>query len=288
MKILKNILKCTFWLLILALLVSPLGLIFYISSQEMEAYQPPEAPLLQETAYGAVAQARRQDVEEYITVAGTFVSRACGYMELEQEFPSRIRWDVSVGDEVQEGQVLGTYQGTPVVSTLNGILVENNSYSAGDAYLKVQLLEPLELECRVTDRVLTSLKRYAEELTTEDGTAVTVTYTGIVKDANGTTLVRLAIDSEDHYYGEVLPELRLLTGRSYSQTLVLDASCLYQKEPGENNPWYARRVTAEGLFLGEVTVQVGYSNGDVVCVSGVNEGDYFDTGYQAIAQGGVS
>lgn len=85
-------------------------------------------------------------------------------------------------------------------------------------------------------------------------------------------------------YGMEVKELKLLTGRSYLQTLILSAKCLYQKEEGPDQPWYARRVTADGYFLEEVEMEVGYSNGAVVCVSGINEGDYFDTGYQAIAK----
>lgn len=285
MKILKGILKTFFWLVILALLVAPVGLIYEISNREMAEYQPPSVPLLQETAYGSVAQAYREDIYEYITVSGTFVSNTYGYMELAQKNPGLIRWDVEVGNEVQEGQVLGTYKGEPVVSTLTGILVANNSYSSENAYLKVRLLGPLELECRVPDRILSVIKREDTVLTTEDGTSVTLAYSALVKNPDGTTNVRLSVDSDSYFYGQTLQDLKLMTGRSYLKALVLDEDCVYQKTSGNDQPWYARQVTSDGRFLKEVQVNIGYQSDGLICVSGISEGDYFDTGYKSVVEG---
>lgn len=288
MRIVKRFFKGVFWLLILVLLVAPLGLIYHISQGEMQEYQAPTVPVLRETAFGSIAQARREDVAECISVSGTFVSKTWGYMELTQKNPNLIRWDVTVGDEVREGQILGDYRGESIVSTLTGIVLEINSYNPENAYLKVQLLEPLELECHVTDRILTTLKHADAGMSTENGEAVTLTYAALTKNKDGTTTVRLSIASEDYSYGETVEDLNLMTGRSYTMALVLPAKCLYQKTVGEEQPWYARQVTAGGYFISEVEVNVGYSDGKLVCVSGINEGDYFDTGYQAISQGSAS
>lgn len=285
MKILKGILKTFFWLLILALLIAPVGLIYEISNREMQEYMPPAVPLLRETAYGSVAQAHREDIYEYITVSGTFVSNTYGYMELTQKDPGLIRWDVEVGNEVQEGQVLGTYKGENIVSTLTGILVANNSYSPENAYLKVRLLGPLELECQVSDQILSAIKREGTVLTTEDGKAVTLTYSALVKNPDGTTKIRLSVDSDSCFYGQTLQDLKLMTGRSYLKALVLDENCVYQKTAGDDQPWYARQVTADGQFLKEVTVNIGYQSDGLICVSGVSEGDYFDTGYKSVVAG---
>lgn len=286
MKFLKGLLKCLFWLLILALLVAPLGLIYQISSAEMLEYQTPTVPDLRESAYGTVVQARREDVQEYVTVSGSFVSQSFAYMDLTQRDPSLIRWLVEEGDEIQQGQVLGTYRGEDVVSELSGILEERNTYNPENAYLRVRLLEPLLLECRIPDQTLKALKRTDAALTTADGRDVRLEYTALTKNDDGTTTVRLAIDGVDYAYGQEQKELRLLTGRVYSQALVLEAKCVYQKEPGENNPWYVRRVTKEGYFVQERKVGIGYSNGELICVTGVSEGDYFDSGYKAIVEGG--
>ena len=280
MKILKSTFAGAFWLLIIALLVTPLGLIWQISQNEMAEYAAPEVPVLQETAVGDIIKATRQDVQEYVILSGTFTSTEYAYMDLNARQASSIRWIVDIGDEIQEGQILGTYKNTEIISTVSGILVEMNTYSASP-YLRVQQFSPVVLEARVDDRTLSALT-LAEELATENGESVTLEFHSMQKNPDGTTDVLLSIDSEKYTYGQELWELRILTGRVYRKTLVLPAKCVYQKETGENAPWYARMVTEEGIFLMEMEVQIGYTNGDVVCISGVEEGAWFDSGYKAI------
>ncbi len=285
MRILKGMLKTVFWLVMLALLVLPVGLIYEISNREMEEYEPPKMPILSDTSYGEVVQAYRTNIEESIMISGQFTSNTYAYMELKQEKPSLIRWNVNVGDEIQEGQVLGVYQGTNVVSTLIGILKERNAYGE-DSYLKVLLLKPLELECSVSASVLSTLKREGVELKTQKGEVVTLLWSAVVPNADGTINVKLSIESDSYYYGQKMENLKLVTGNVYQNVLALDKDCVYQKEKGEDEPWYARRVTKEGTFLMEVELSVGYETADMICVSGnVNEGDYFDSGYKAIVEG---
>lgn len=283
MKILKSILTGAFWLLIIALLVAPLGLIYQISQDEMAEYATPEVPILRETAVGDVAQATRQDVAEYVILSGSFTSTEFGYMELSSKQASAIRWIVDIGDEIQEGQILGTYKGKDIVSTVTGILTEMNPY-ATSPYLRFQLFTPVVLEARVEDRTLSMLKR-SEALITEDGETITLAFASMQKNSDGTTNVQLSIESDRYTYGQELSELRILTGRVYGNTLVLPSDCVYQKNEGEDEPWYARQVTEDGILIMEIEVQIGYGNGDVVCVSGVEEGAWFDTGYKAIAGG---
>ncbi len=283
MKILKSFFVGLFWLLIIALMIAPLGLIYQISNAEMAQYATPSAPVLREVAIGGIAQACRTDVHEYVTLSGSFTSDAYAYMELEYKNPGIIRWQVYTGSEVQEGDVLGTYKGEEILSTQTGILVENNAYSA-DPYLRFQLFTPVEFSCRVEDRTLSILKRN-DTLTTEDGETVRLVFASRQKNPDGTTNVRLSIDTDRYTFGQALNELRILSGRVYQKTLVLPAACVYQKNVGEDEPWYARQVTEDGIFVREREVKVGYSNGDVICVTGVEEGEYFDTGYKAIAGG---
>lgn len=283
MKILKSLLTCVFWLLVIALMVAPLGLIFQISKDEMSKYAIPTAPVLRETAIGSIAQATRQDVAVYVTVSGSFTASESVYQELDYKSPDKIRWLVSHGDEVQVGQVIGTYNGENVVSEHTGILVEMNTYGT-DAFLRIGLFEPVELSCRVDERTLSVLKR-SESLLTDNGELVTLLYASQQKNPDGTTNVRLTIDTDKYTYGEVLNELCIMTGQVYQRTLVLPVDCVYQKTAGENEPWYVRQVTAEGIFLTEREIQIGYSNGDYVCVTGVEEGECFDMGYKAIMGG---
>ena len=283
MKILKSIMICAFWLLVVVLLVAPLGLIFQISKDEMAQYTTPTAPVLRETAIGSIAQVTRQDVAVYVTVSGSFTATNSVYQELDYESPDKIRWLVSHGDEVQKDQVIGLYNGENVVSEYTGILAEMNTYGT-DAYLRIALFEPIELNCRVNDKTLSVLKR-SDSLLTDNGDTVTLLFASQQKNPDGTTNVSLRIDTDKYTYGEVLNELRIMTGQVYQRTMVLPVDCVYQKTVGENEPWYARQVTAEGIFLTEREIQVGYSNGDYVCVTGVEEGEYFDMGYKAVVGG---
>lgn len=283
MKIMKSVLKVVFWLLIVALLLAPLGLIYEISVRERAAYEAPSAPVIREGAIGASIEATRQDVDEYVRISGTFISREYDYIELSQRNASEIRWDVQVGDEIQVDQVLGTYNGKEIVSTMDGILMEINSY-ATKPYLKVQLLTGLELECNLSDKVIKQLRR-AEALTTHDGVPVSITYIANVKNDDGSSRVLLTLDSDSYFYGEAVRDLKLYTGYVYTGALVLPEKCLYQKNVGENQPWYVRQVTEDGYFIEELEVQRGYSNGDLVCVTGIEEGTFYDNGYQVIAEG---
>ena len=245
MKIMKNVLKVVFWLLIFALLLAPLGLIYEIS--------------------------------------GTFISREYAYIELTQKNPGEIRWDVQVGDEIQVDQVLGTYDGKQILSTMDGILMDINAY-ASKPYLKVQLLTGLELECNLSDKVIKQLRR-AEALTTQDGVPVSITYIANVKNDDGSSRVLLKVESDSCFYGEAVKDLKLYTGYVYTGALVLPEKCLYQKNVGDDQPWYVRQVTEDGYFIEELEVQRGYSNGDLVCVTGIEEGTFYDNGYQVIAEG---
>ena len=174
---------------------------------------------------------------------------------------------------------------TKLIDTLGltGIILEMNTYGT-DAYLRIGLFEPVELSCRLDDRTLSILKR-SDSLLTDNGETVTLLYASQQKNPDGTTNVRLTIDTDKYTYGEALSGLRIMTGQVYQRTMVLPVDCVYQKTAGENEPWFVRQVTAEGIFLTEREIQIGYSNSDYVCVTGVEEGECFDMGYKAIVGG---
>jgi len=283
MKAVKMIFKGIFWVLIIALLLSPLVLIYELSNREMAQYQMPDPPQFVQTSYGTVVQAERMDMAETETVSGKFVSQGLAYQEIDVKTPSKIRWTAKVGSEVQEGQVLGTYEGAEILSQYTGVLNAINSYG-DEPYLEVELLSPLVMECYVSQKTLRTLQR-AKELVTADGEAVTVQYVSVIPNAGGNVRILLSIDSDYYYYGETVENLVLKTGYEYLSALVLPTNALYQKVAGEDEPWYVYKVDAEGKAIGEVEVTVGYSDGSFVCVSGIEAGEWFDTGYGAIKGG---
>ena len=166
------------------------------------------------------------------------------------------------------------------VSIVSDVQKDESGYSAAP-YLRFRLFTPVVLECDVDDKELAMLSRETE-LTTENGEPVRLVYASRQKNADGTTRIRLSIESDRFTYGQSLKDLRIMTGMVYRKTLVLPADCVYQKTKGENEPWYVRQVTEEGIYIGELQVQIAYSNGELICISGVEEGTWYDSGYKAI------
>jgi len=283
MKILRYIGKVFFWLLILALLVTPIWMLFQLSQMELAQYAPEAPPVILDSAYGEIMVAQRGDLEEFVRVSGEYVSDTYVYMELDYKDNSLIRWEVSPGDLVLQGQKLGTYKDEAVIASATGIITQIRDYGE-DSYLQLQSIHPVVLECQVNDQTLSSMEQ-SQSLATQDGAAVQILYRSPVKNPNGTTTVRLSIENTDDCYGMFEQDLRLYTGRIYRGVLMLDADCVYQKESGEEQPWYVRQVTPEGTFLREIEVGIGYSDGSRVCVTGIEEGTWYDAGYKALMAG---
>lgn len=280
----KKIIKALFWLLIIALLVLPLGLIYQISLSEMEEYTPSDSPVIRQVSIGTPVKAYRTDIKLYETVSGSFTSTEVAFMELDYKKPYEIRWIVSYGDEIEVGQVLGYYYGEEVISTVEGI-ISNINTSAAEPYLMVDCYAPLVLECAVGDEVMSPLKQFADRLTLVDGTKVGLTHVARTKNLDGTTTVRLTLDREGDTYGDRAENLTVYLGTGYPNVLVLPLDCVYQKVAGEDEPWYIRQVTEDGFLIGEMEVKIGYSDDDIAVVSGIEEGQYFDSGYKDVVSG---
>lgn len=279
MHMVKKIIPFVFVVLIAALLVAPLGLIVRLSQAEQAEFATPSVPVLQEMAVGGIYQALTVTVGEFVTVSGTFDSETYDYMELDYEAVRDVRWAVSSGDEIQVGQVIGVGAQGEVVSEMDGIITQMH-ISADDCYIKLRLFTPVELRCRVDSRTLGILTR-SRNLECGD-VAVKLTFASRQQNADGTTDVRLSFDTNQYTYGEVAT-LSVSTGRQFDGVISLPARCVYQKYSGGD--WYARQVTKDGIFVEEVKVEVIYSDSYNVYIKGVQEGEYFDSGYQIVAGG---
>lgn len=279
MKHFRKALKVFFWGMILVLLIAPLGILTAISQAEMAEYEPPATPIIKETSMGTPRQSKRMNVQEYIVVDGVFTSNAISFQQLSQEEPEKIHWIVSEGEEVQIGQVLGYYGETEVLSEKDGMLEDIHAVT-GDAYLKIRLFSPLELEATVSEATLAALRRGGEKLHLDDGTLLELTYAANAKNADGSFNVRLVIHNDDAVYGEAVGYM-IYTGLEFPNALVVQSNCVYQKD----GQWYVRKVSENGSFIAEIPVQVSYDDGSFACVSGIDEGDWFDSGYKAILGG---
>lgn len=279
MRIVKKFITAVFWLLIVALLVAPLGLIWQISLEEQAEFATPTVPQMQQTAVGGIFQSREEDLHESFTVSGSFVSETFAYLEVDYITAKAARWYVSIGDEIQQGQVLASGPEGEIISEVDGILVQTQILLE-DCYLKIMLFTPVELSCRVDARTLSILKM--SNMLTCNGAAVTLTYSSKQQNADGTTNVRIRIDSDEYVYGQVVESLYIYTGRTFHNVICVPSSCIYQKSDGY---YYARQVTKEGVFIAEVKVEVIYSDRYNTYVTGIQGGEYFDSGYQIIAGG---
>lgn len=281
MKILKSMLTGLFWLLILTLLVAPIGLIVQISKEEMQEFATPDPPVLQEVAIGGIYQSVTASVSESFKVSGTFVSGADGYMELDYETVKDARWNVSVGSEIQEGMVIGTVDGREILATMDGIIKQMN-ISEGDCFIKLELFTPVLLQARV-DKATLSILRNSRKLTAgKEDAKVSLAFASRKQNSDGTFDVLIAIDSDEYTYGQVVSSLHIKTGRTFENVVCLTDRCVYQKGGSQ---WYVRQVTEDGIFLKEVEVEVVYYDGLNYFLTGINAGEYFDSGYQIIAGG---
>ena len=281
MKYAKKALAVVFWLLILALLVAPIGLIVQISREEMQEFATPDPPVLQEMSIGGIYMATRASVSESFQVSGTFVSGADGYMELDYETVKDARWNVGVGSEVQEGMVIGTVNGEQILATMDGI-VKQMHISQGDCFVKLELFTPVLLQTRV-DKATLSILRNSRKLTVgKEEAKVSLAFASCQQNSDGTFNVLIAIDSDEYTYGQVVSALHIKTGRSFDNVVSISNRCVYQKGGSQ---WYARQVSKDGFFIKEVEIEVLYQDEFNAFVSGINDGEYFDSGYQIIAGG---
>ena len=281
MKYVKKALAVVFWLLIIALLVAPIGLIVQISREEMQEFATPDPPVLQEMSIGGIYMATRASVSESFQVSGTFVSGADGYMELDYETVKDARWNVSVGSEVQEGMVIGTVNGQQILATMDGI-VKQMHISQGDCFVKLELFTPVLLQTRV-DKATLSILRNSRKLTVgKEEAKVSLAFASRQQNSDGTFNVLIAIDSDEYTYGQVVSALHIKTGRSFDNVVSISNRCVYQKGGSQ---WYARQVSKDGIFIKEVEIEVLYQDEFNAFLSGINDGEYFDSGYQIIAGG---
>ena len=281
MNIVKKLLAVVFWLLIIALLIAPLGLIAEISRQEMQEFATPSAPVLQEVAIGGIYQSQATSITESFKISGKFVSNADGYMELDYEKVKDARWNISVGDEIQEGMVIGTVNREDIHATMDGI-VKQMHISQGDCFIKLELFTPVVLEAKV-DKATLSILRNSRKLTagTNKG-KVSLVFASRQQNSDGTFDVLIAIDSDEYTYGQVVSSLHIYTGREFSNVIAITDKCVYQKG---GSSWYVRQVTKDGIFIKEVEVEVIDHDGYNYYVTGINAGEYFDSGYQIIMGG---
>lgn len=279
----KKLLRFVVMLLLLALLLTPLAGIYALTKQEMAQYNEIYVPAVVQKSYGAPVPVYRMDMQESITLTGTFVSTERSYMELpslRNVYSARLL--VEVGDYIAEGDLIGyTEDGkTELYATAEGVIQE--LHLGATSYITLESTQALALRCMLNEASLEVLERDGLALTDKDGRDVTILEIGKQTDAEGLTEVLLT--GLSGRYGQTVKELRLNTGMVYTQALVAPTKCLF-RQPGEK-AWCVRIVTEDGNLIGIQEIQVGFSNGEYTCVTGLDEGVWLDSGYAAVFGGG--
>ena len=105
------------------------------------------------------------------------------------------------------------------------------------------------------------------------------------KNADGTAMVRFSLAREGDAYGSAVTNLPICLGAGYPQVVVLPVDCIYQKTEGVDEPWFVRHVTEEGILIEELQVKVSYSDGNLAVVNGIQEVQWFDSGFKVVVQG---
>lgn len=267
---------------LMMLLITPLLAIFVISRAEMEKYESQPVPELMEKTYGEPCPVKRMDINEMITVSGIFISGKRIFMDMPKlNDPQNTRILVGIGDEIVKEQTIGYSANlkTEIKAAASGIV--QNIVLGEISYVTLESTEDIVLECRVDNNVLEMLRSEDVELTTQDGSVVTLTSSSRIEDENGESIVRLSVPNG--VFGRRVNDLRLFTGRVFPKTLVIDAGCLFHIN-GDKETWYVRTVDVDGYFIEDIKVTVGYANEDYVGVSGVAEGTLCDSGYGKIAE----
>ena len=281
MRVIKAIVKTILFFLLIGLFLLPVYALYQISLAEQARYDAPVLLAGKEHGYGEPTPVRRMDMSETITIQAEVTSGQTAYMELtDYWYPGRIRWVAQIGDAVEEGETIAWYQGKPVCSEITGVLRE---ISLGEKpYLRFDLLEDLILAADVDEIQLQVLQRDGLELQDSAGNALNVIDIDLIRGPNGTRVL-LQYDNPGLIYGERFDKLTLSTGRVWRQVLVVDTACVYQK-PGDESH-YVRVLEESGELVGEKQVEVGYTNGTLICVSGIEDGTYCDPGYKVLVGG---
>jgi hypothetical protein len=271
----KKIFKIFIALFLLALLVAPVILIFLISQAEMAQYKPKAVPRIGELTYGEIMPVFVTDMQETVTLSGVVVSNETIFIELPPK-AAEIRFIVNAGDVVIAGDVIGYLNGEPFRAEKTGYIQNVDRWSA-DPYIQMQSLDNLALSCMVSSIQAKQLTRKGANLTTADGMELLLIKQGKVEDNEGKVEFLFSFLGGVLNLGHVFEQLTVKTGLVYQDALVVNKNCVYQLEDG--GPYYVRTVDESGRYIAQLEVGIGYSDDEIICITGIPVGTLCDSGY---------
>ncbi|MDD2269259.1 MAG: hypothetical protein PHY15_06940 [Eubacteriales bacterium] len=253
------------------LIILPILLIFYITYVEMEQYRYDDNYKIIETAYGVPSQVIRGTINESFELEGQFISKEFVFIDIDTSNENPIKFLYSVNDEVKAGDCLALIGDEKIYSQYNGIIADF-SFTANDSYIKLLNLEKLMFECYYNgDLSIEESKTY----TTTDNNKLTITSVSNIYDEQGRKIYA-QVENDEYMYGQKAKFI-VNTGVSYEDVLMIRKDCIYRKEMDGKH--YIRRVKSNREVIGEVEVTPGISDGNMISITGLEEGWYCDPGY---------
>lgn len=260
----------------IVLSAAPVAMMYRLSQSEKEAYIQDKSYNYKEASYGAAVMVDRKDIEQYVTVSGRMESADFEYINLNSQ-EGKIRIYTEIGDEIMTGDTIANVDGKDIKSTINGIVYDIDLSDGG--YIKVGSIDKLQMVSLLDKRAADKI-RNIKELKLEDGRKVTVKrISNILTD--GYVSAVFVIENSEYMYGEQISDLKLYTGKTYTDLLVVDKRAVYKKTDGN---YYVRVIDHNDYYVTETQVQINYESDDVIGITGVEEGTLCDSGYKNLIE----
>mgnify|MGYP000022035094 CR=1 FL=1 len=255
----------------------PVLVICLISDKEVKQYSEDKEFTFRDTVYGRVVSVERKSIKEYYSVNGKIISNKVVTIILPQD---NVHICINEGQEILKGDVIAQ-QGTKNIKSKYNGLISRVEY--GDkTIIYIDDFSDLAMECLIP-------KAKMEKFDTKKFYDKKKRRVQVLKKSNmveeGFVKILLKIPDKNCLYGQEVQGYKLYTGNQFSNCLVVNKNCVYQK--CSDRKWYIRAVTKDGIVIGENEVEIGYENDDYICITGVDSGTYCDDGYKALVEGNI-
>lgn len=258
---------------IFIIILMPIVFVYLLSTKEMESYNDYENYNFTEKAIGDVYITKRRDIKEYYKVSGEVVSGKSEIIELSEVYNYLY---VQLGEEVKKNQIIGyDNTGRNIMSPCNGVISE---IDFDNKYIRIDSFEDILLKCAADKNTCKSIQDEKKLLISKKEIEIDK-ISDVCKE--GFQDIYFKVNNDTYMVGEKYTKLKIYTGRTYKDVLTIESECVYQKEDGL---YYVRVVNEKGEFLTEQQVQVGYSSDKYICITGVDENTYCDSGYKMLME----
>lgn len=238
----------------------PIVIIVLVSNGEIRKYQTKKIEFV-DSAYGEVFQVEQKDVSENIVINAVAVPNDVYVVR-----SNNTVWVVDEGEEIYKNQMIGFANNTAIKGEVNGIVKKIASN-----YLIIDTYKDIVWKTKIPKE---NLSYFDKELFDKDGNEIQICSISNRVD-DGQVTVKFKLENVKGKCGEELKKLRLYTGNVFKNALTINKKCIVNKK----GSYYVRIVDSHGIFLYEQQVGVGFENDKIICVTGLEEGEFCDGGF---------